>query len=232
MTPSRSACYKPGVARAPFDLYVFDLDGTLVDSRGDIAAAVNLARGDLGLGPLAPEEISGYIGEGVRRLMERAIDSDLHGQLESAIARFRFHYRDHLLDTTRPYPGVPALLETLAARGARMAVVSNKPRDFSEAILRGLSLLSHFDLVLGGDSLPERKPRPEPLLHVLAALGALPARALMVGDSRIDVLAARAAGLSVCAVTWGLEERATLEVLGPDYLVDRPEAVLAAGAAR
>lgn len=215
----------------PFDLYIFDLDGTLVDSRSDLARCVNRARADLGLAALPEEEIYGYIGEGVARLMERALPPERRSRLDEATARFREHYARHLLDTTRVYDGVPDLLEALASRGAWLAVATNKPEVFSRAILEGLGIAHRFSLVVGGDTLPERKPSALPVRHILAAARAPVDRTLLVGDSAVDVETARNAGVAVCAVSWGLGGKEALASLRPDFLADRPSDVLAAGAA-
>jgi phosphoglycolate phosphatase len=230
LTARPRACYKPAVERPRFDQYIFDLDGTLIDSAADIGRSVNACLGELGLTPLPIERIRTYIGEGVHRLMERALEGRWPDHLEEAISRFRAHYAAHLLDETRAYDGVPAVLEALHARGAHLAVCSNKPEAFSRAILRGLGLDRFLDLVLGGDSLPERKPSPSCVRHILGQSGARPERTLLVGDSRIDVETARNAGVAVCVVTYGLERPEVLAALHPDFLADRPEQILEATA--
>jgi phosphoglycolate phosphatase len=182
---------------------VFDLDGTLIDSRRDLAEAVNRTRAELGLAPLALAEIVGMVGEGARRLVEKALGADIPPErFEEVFRRYLEHYRTVLLDTTQAYDGMPEALARLAARYP-LAVLTNKPEDLSRAVLTGLGLLEHFAEVLGGDSLPSRKPDPAGLLHLAGRLGAAPAGVLLVGDSEIDAATARAAGTRFALVIWG-----------------------------
>jgi phosphoglycolate phosphatase len=216
---------------APFDLYIFDLDGTLVDSRADLTNAVNFCRADLGLPPLPPEVVEKYVGEGAVQLLERALGPEHHDRVATALGLFRGYYGEHLLDSTRPYPGVARLLEELRERGARAAVASNKPEAFSRAILEGLGLAPSFSLILGGDTLPVRKPDPAPVHQILRELAVEASQALLVGDSHVDIETARQSGIPVCAVTYGFESRETLLALGPDFLADEPAQVLEAARA-
>ncbi len=228
----------PGaVPRARFDYLLFDLDGTLVDSAPDIAAAANAARAALDLPPLPEEAIRAFIGDGVDALVERAIGtSGGAGALARAKEAYRAHYERGLLDRTRPYPGVERALAALRDAGRRMAVVTNKPGRWSLAILRGLGLDRYFGAVVGGDGGAGRKPSAGPFEAALRALaeaageeagrGAAPLpreRALVIGDGRNDVLGARAAGIAVCAVTYGIGDVAELRALGPDYLIESIE---------
>lgn len=215
----------------PFELYIFDLDGTLVDSCEDIARAVNLCRRDLGHPPLSLEVVRRYVGEGVARLMERALPPGMESRLEEAVQIFRERYAANLLESTRPYPGVPSLLEALRERGARLGLATNKPEAFSRTILDGLGLTPHFHAILGGDSLPERKPHPMCVDVLRRRAGAPPReRTLFVGDSRVDVLTARNAGVPVCAVTYGLEDPEVLAAHAPDFTAASPAAILEVGA--
>ncbi|HVF61737.1 MAG TPA: HAD-IA family hydrolase [Thermoanaerobaculia bacterium] len=189
---------------------VFDLDGTLIDSRRDLATAVNRMREELGLAPLALAEIVGMVGEGARRLVEKALRGEVPlERFEEVFTRYLEHYRAVLLDTTRPYDGIPETLARLAARYP-LAVLTNKPEDLSRAVLDGLGLLAHFAEVLGGDSLPSRKPDPAGLLRLAGRFGAAPAAILLVGDSAIDAATARAAGARFALVTWGFPRPADL----------------------
>jgi phosphoglycolate phosphatase len=208
--------------RRRFRCLLFDLDGTLVDSRADLVASVNLTLAEAGRAPLAGELVAGFVGEGVSKLIERSLAASL-GRAPSAaevgagVETFRRHYRLHLLDHTRPYPGVPETLSRLAA--LPMAVVTNKPADFSLEILERLGLGRHFRAVLGGDSLPQRKPHPAPLLEAARLCGgARPAECLMIGDSRVDVAAGKAAGMWTCGFTGGFRGRRELEEAGADLL--------------
>jgi phosphoglycolate phosphatase len=244
LTLARTPCYKPAVSRDPmpspstdprsppasarFSLYIFDLDGTLVDSRADLAASINVARVSLGLGPLPEETIEGYVGEGLARLIDRAMGPEAAHLHDEAARLFRAHYAEHLLDHTRAYDGVVGLLASLHEGGAPLTVATNKPEVFARAILRGLGLERFLLDVVGGDTLAARKPDPLPLLHLCERFGVAPSRALMVGDSRIDALAAHGAQMPLCAVSWGIGRREDLETHAPAYWAHHPRDVLRA----
>lgn len=208
--------------RLQVDLLIFDLDGTLVDSRLDLTASVNHALQRLGLPPLPVETVARLVGDGVRPLLTRALAAARgapdEAEVERGVQVFREHYAAHLLDATRPYPGVPEALAAL--RHKAMAVATNKPRVYALAILEGLGLGQHFRLVLGGDSTPHAKPHPAQAEAILGTLGMPAAVALVVGDSPQDVAMARAAGCGACAVTYGLRSREELVAAGPDLLLD------------
>jgi phosphoglycolate phosphatase len=198
-------------------LAVFDLDGTLVDSLDDLHASVSHALRAVGLPPRAREEVRGFVGEGARVLVAKAVAP--HAELvEPALAAWRAHNRGHCLDRTRPYPGIEALL---AGAGRPLAVLTNKPGELSRKILAGLGLLPRFAAVVGGDEAP-RKPDPAGLLGIVAKVGAKPAETVLVGDSRHDVATALAAGVAVVAVTWGLSSRADLASAGATVFADGP----------
>ncbi len=194
---------------------ILDLDGTLVDSLDDLALAVNAALGEVGLPPRPIEEVRTFVGEGARRLVERAVGASVH-LVEPALAAWWRHYEAHCLDRTRPYPGIPAVL---AGAGRVLAVHTNKPGRLARKILGGVGLLDRFAAVLGGDEAP-RKPDPTGTLELLARLGGAPADAVFVGDSRIDVATARAAGVRLVAVTWGFAARADLAAAGATELAE------------
>jgi phosphoglycolate phosphatase len=188
---------------------ILDLDGTLVDTLDDLAASVNHALGAVGLPPRPLAEIRTFVGEGARRLVERAVGP--HGHLaEPALAAWWSHYEAHCLDRTRPYPGIASLL---AGAGRALAVHTNKPGALARTILGGLGLLERLAMVVGGDEAP-RKPDPTGTLEILARLGCAPGDAVMVGDSRVDLATARAAGIPFVAVTWGFQPRAELATAG------------------
>ena len=207
-----------------FRCLLFDLDGTLVDSREDLVTSVNLTLAEMGRGPLAGDVVAGFVGEGVSKLIERALTASMGRapageEVESGVEVFRRHYRLHLLDQTRPYSQVAETLSHFQA--LPMAVVTNKPSDFTLEILEGLGLRRYFRAVLGGDSVPQRKPRPEPLLEAARLCGVTPADCLMVGDSRIDILAGRAAVMMTCGFTGGFRGREELAEAGADFLINR-----------
>ena len=181
------------------DLLIFDLDGTLVDSKQDLANAVNAARGHMGLEPIDGPLISTYVGDGAPTLIRRAMpEGTSEADLARALEFFLQYYGEHKLDCTRPYPGVPEALERLARGGVRMAVLTNKPVRVSGSILEGLGLRPYFARVYGGNSFEQKKPHPVGVETLLAELGVAPERAMIVGDSAVDVRTARNAGVAVC----------------------------------
>jgi phosphoglycolate phosphatase len=200
-------------------LVVFDLDGTLVDSAGDLAASVNamLERLAPGTHPLPELVVRGFIGEGARLLVSRSLDRALlpHAP-DDALAVFLDCYRARLLDTTRPYPGVVEALDALA--GHTLAVLTNKPGDLSRALLAGLGLGGRFARVYGSGDLP-RKPDPAGLARLMAETGAGAASTVMVGDSAIDVLTGRAAGVFTVGVRYGFAPH-SFRAHPPDVLLD------------
>ena len=200
-------------------LLVFDLDGTLVDSKVDLAVAVNVALESYGIPPLPYPTIYGYVGDGASMLIRRAIPPDRADRFPEVLDRFLSYYRRHLLGTTRPYPGVVDSLRKWAGT-YRMAVLTNKALSMTEEILAGLSLSRYFSEVRGGDSFENKKPHPEGLSRMVREAGAEPGEAVMVGDSRNDVLAGRAAGTVTCGVTYGLGAAGFAES-PPDFTVDR-----------
>lgn len=187
----------------------YDLDGTLVDSVGDLAHAGNLMRDELGLPPLPEAEIKTYIGKGIANLVRRAlqkgreqepIDADYFRQ---ALDIFEQHYERVLCATTRPYPNAVAGLEAALDKGFRLAVITNKSAHFTLRLLHELSLAKYFELTLSGDSLPQKKPHPEPLFHAAKYFGIHPSKLLMVGDSENDAQAAHNAGCPIFILSYG-----------------------------
>ena len=200
-------------------LLVFDLDGTLVDSKEDLANAVNVALESFDLPPLPHPMIYSYVGDGATVLIRRALPPEKVDQLPEVLDRFLAYYRRHLLDTTRAYPGVAGALRKWAGI-YRMAVLTNKGMAMTQEILSGLSLDGYFFEVRGGDSFDTKKPDPEGLLHILREAGVEAREAIMIGDSRNDVLAGWAAGTVTCGVTYGLGT-SRFAAHPPDFTVDR-----------
>jgi phosphoglycolate phosphatase len=200
----------------PVDAILFDLDGTLIDSKSDICRSVQFVQKDLGEKPSTEEEISAFVGDGVRKLIQRALPARQGEDLTEAVARFLKHYREHCLDQTRLCPGVR---ETLAHfHPKKMAVVTNKTEELSQRILEGLGVSSYFSLVLGGDSLTERKPHPGPIQHALQFLDVKNSRrVLIVGDSANDIAAGRAAGIWTCGINSSLTDPQKLANSRPDF---------------
>jgi len=181
----------------------FDLDGTLIDSRHDLAAAVNLARADVGLEALSVEGVLGMIGEGARNLVRRALGgSPDEALLDRAFERFRHHYAVECTRRTRPFPGIEDLLAELVGR-LPLALLTNKPESFSRTIVEHLGWSRYFDPLIGGDTLTVRKPDPQGLLAICARHSLAPEELLMVGDSRIDARTAHDAGSAFVFAAWG-----------------------------
>jgi phosphoglycolate phosphatase len=202
----------------PIQCVIFDLDGTLVDSLLDITVSLNHALQEVGLKPLSAAQTRSLVGEGISRLIEKALMAQGRPELKDKVAElFLQHYSVHLLDATRPYPGVAQTLQAL--RGFRKAVISNKRESLTERVLQGLGLRGHFDLVVGADTLPQKKPSPEPVLYVLKQLSLGPQEAILVGDSPYDIQAAHGAGLKCVAVSYGYRPREALAEA--DYLIER-----------
>jgi len=198
---------------------IFDLDGTLVDSRLDLANAVNEMLGRFELPELAADTILRFVGRGIRRLVRGSLDEagGVSIDSEQGLRSFSEIYGERLVENTCPYPGVKETLKRL--ENLRMAVVSNKSQKFTERILEAFGVRNSFRIVLGGDSLPEMKPSPAPILHALRGLGEAPAYALIIGDSTYDIEAAKAAGAASCAALYGFQDVNTLLDAKPDYAI-------------
>ncbi len=201
----------------PFRLLAYDFDGTLVDTKEDIALSVNLALDEMGLPARSREEIFSFVGHGVLNLMKQAVGEHNGHDPEHAVDVFRKHYRVHVLDTTRFYPNCIEILEHFAPR--LQAIVSNKPVEFVENILQGLKHRHHFASVYGGDSVAHKKPDPEMVLHLLNKHGVRPEEALVIGDSPQDIEAGRRAGTATCGVSWGLRPLEEVTSANPDFLI-------------
>ncbi len=203
---------------------LFDLDGTLVDSAPDLARAVDGVLAELGYPAAGEALVRDWVGEGARRLLARAITRTERCEpptetLDHGLARFFELYGTSLYRDSRPYPGVVATLRKLAADGYRLAVVTNKPRRFAEPIVEAMGLSEAVPVVVGGDCTAVRKPDPEPLRTALERLGVTPDEALMVGDSAIDVAAARNLGIPVVCVPYGYSRGVDAADLGADAVL-------------
>ena len=205
-------------ARVRFTHVAFDLDGTLIDSRHDLASSVNHALRTMGLPEQAPETLYGYVGEGARVLVERALGPERCARFDEGVGLFMEWYGAHLLDATVPYPGIADLLDALARRDVALTVLTNKPIGLTRTILDGLGLTARFVGVIGGDSLPVRKPNPAGLDELRRLTGTPREETLLVGDSTIDVDTARAGRVAFCGVSWGLSPDA-LVAAAPERLV-------------
>ncbi len=204
-------------------LIIFDLDGTLVDSSGDIADAINHAVGPYNVPQVTVRETISLVGEGISRLMEKIIEKKgLNADRDSLSRRFLEYYSAHLVDKTTVYPGVKETMEKL--NGYKKAVISNKRQALSANILDALGLSAYLDIIVGSDTTPERKPSPAPVRYVLANLDIKPESAVIVGDSNYDIEAGRAAGIRTVAVTYGYRP---LDILrGADFIINRMDELL------
>jgi phosphoglycolate phosphatase len=197
---------------------IFDLDGTLIDSKLDLALSVNATLAELGREPLPHEQIFSYVGQGAPALIARALGSD--ASEEDRLLGLEFfikYYSAHKLDNTLLYPGVRETLDVL--KGMPMAVYTNKPVRVSRSIIQELGIAGHFRMVCGGNSFERKKPDPMGVESILRDFGAIPRQAMIVGDSEVDVQTARNSGTWVCGVTYGFGSHRFAEY-PPDLLVD------------
>jgi phosphoglycolate phosphatase len=201
---------------------IFDLDGTLIDSKLDLALSVNAMLSEMKRAALTHETIFGYVGNGAPTLVRRALgEGTSDEEAEIGLKYFLGYYREHMLDNTVTYPGVRDGLEALARDrcGPTMAVLTNKPVVFSKAIVEGLGLASYFKFVHGGNSFERKKPDPMGIEILLRDFGASASEAMMVGDSDVDVRTARNAGIWACGVSYGLGMEG-MRAHPPDVMVD------------
>ena len=211
-----------------YSTYIFDLDGTLLDTLGDLASSVNYALRMHNMPEHSLEDIRRFVGNGVRKLMERAVPQGAQNPcFDEAFATFRQYYMQHSLDTTRPYAGIPETLETLKARGCHLAVVSNKMMAATQA------LCSHFfpdtiEVAIGEHEAEgiRKKPAPDTVIAALKALGAGKEQAVYVGDSDVDIETARNSGMPCISVLWGFRDRDFLKQNGAETFISAPSELL------
>jgi phosphoglycolate phosphatase len=204
-------------------LFIFDLDGTLVDSRADLVTSLNLALARLGHSCLSSGLIGGFVGEGVDKLVERALRATTGREPDKAaikktVQAYVNEYEGHLLDKTRLRGQAVEALTALS--GAKLAVVTNKLEDFSRRILDGLGIGNMFSIILGGDSVERRKPEPDALLKAMEFCGAKPEETVMIGDSLTDIEAGKAANTVTCAILGGFRPDEELLTSGCDYIIN------------
>jgi len=199
-------------------LLIFDLDGTLVDSKKDLTASVNHIRHQFDLPVLTEEEIARFIGSGALMLIRRVLGAKAtESNVQMGLQMFLSYYRAHMLDSTTLYAGVRETLEALS--GCRLAVLTNKPVHFSCSMLDGLGIYKHFAAVYGGNSFDHKKPDPVGVFQILSDTKGNRERTWMIGDSSVDVLTGRNAGVKTCGVTYGYATE-TFKEVPPDYLID------------
>jgi phosphoglycolate phosphatase len=202
------------------NLLIFDLDGTLIDSKLDLVHSVNAARALMDLSPISEDVVASYVGNGAPVLIRRALGpSASEADVQHALQYFLSYYREHMLDHTRLYPGVKEALDRLLESGIKMAVLTNKPVRFSRTLVEGLGLSGHFFQVYGGNSFDQKKPAPVGVRKLLEESGVARDRTMMVGDSGVDIRTARNAEVKACGVTYGFQPEGFLED-PPDILVD------------
>jgi phosphoglycolate phosphatase len=207
------------------DMVLIDVDGTLVDSVPDLAFCVDAMMQRLGRPPRGEAAVRNWVGNGVERLVQRALTGDLDGAASAedyarAYPVFLELYAENTSQRSVLYPGVREGLDLLVRRGHRLGCVTNKAAQFTEPLLADMGIRAAFELVVSGDTLPEKKPSPLPLLHAAEWFGVEPARALMIGDSISDVKAARAAGFAIICMSYGYNHGRDIRDFAPDAVID------------
>jgi len=211
------------MAKIPVDLMIFDLDGTLIESKWDIAQSVNFTLVELGLPERPIEEIFGFVGDGVKRLLRLAVGEGNQTRFEEALKVFRGHYLEHCLDRTSFYPGIEPMLQHFIHKDK--AIATNKSIEYTRVILNGLGP-QHFRYMVGGDNGFGLKPEPGMLLHIMEKAGAPKERTVLVGDSTNDINGGHNAGIRVCAVGYGMGNRVKMEACQPDWFIEKPEQLM------
>lgn len=201
------------------ELLIFDLDGTLIDSKRDLADSVNAMREHFGEARLSDQIVNSYVGNGVPALVRRALPGRGDAEIERGLSFFLDYYRDHMLDATTLYPGVREALDQLLEAGAKLAVLTNKPVRFSEKLIDGLGLAGHFFRIYGGNSFAEKKPNPVGIERLMEESGIAREQTVMIGDSAVDVMTARNAQVRACGVSWGFQPE-TFAAAPPDFMID------------
>ena len=202
---------------------LIDLDGTLLDTAPELAEAANRMLRDMGRAPVQQALLRSYIGNGIAWLVKRALTGDMHAEpnpalYDQALPIFELHYTELLLES-KPFDGVVRGLDALQAASFRLGCITNKVARYTEPLLNGIGLAHYFEIILSGDSLPEKKPHPMPLLHAAAFFGVPVERVLLIGDSLSDALAARAAGCPVFCVPYGYNHGEPVERLDIDAVI-------------
>lgn len=211
------------MAQTAVDLLIFDLDGTLIESKWDIAHSVNYTLVELGLPERPIEEIFGFVGDGVKRLLRLAVGEGNQARFEDAVSIFRGHYLEHCLDRTTFYPGIEPMLQHFAHK--TKAIATNKSIEYTRVILNGLGP-QHFGYMVGGDNGFGLKPDPGMLLHIMETIGVPKERTVLIGDSTNDINGGHNAGIRVCAVGYGMGNRGKMAACQPDWFIERPEELM------
>ena len=207
-------------------LLIFDLDGTLIDSKLDLANSVNATRAYMGLEPITNDLVYSYVGNGAPILLRRAMGPEMpQVEVDRALAYFLTYYGEHKLDNTCLYPGVREALDIFRDHGKKMAVLTNKPVNASRGIVDGLGIHDHFFRVYGGNSFDRKKPDPMGIERLIEEAETDPAQTVMIGDSAVDIRTARNANVAAVGVTWGFQPE-SLDEVPPDFLAHRMEQVV------
>ncbi|MGH1460617.1 MAG: phosphoglycolate phosphatase [Neptuniibacter sp.] len=207
-------------------LVLFDLDGTLVDSVPDLAQAVDRMLDALGKAPVGADNVRNWVGNGASILVQRALSGQMNAEIvcplefEQAYALFLQFYGEKTAEKSQLYSGVEECLQSFKRRKIKMGLVTNKPIKFTHSMLEGFNLSDFFEVILGGDSLPQKKPSPEPLIEAMRYCSTEPSETLMVGDSKSDIGAARAAGCPVVCVPYGYNHGEDIANYAPDLIVE------------
>ncbi len=208
----------------PIKAVVIDLDGTLLDTASDLADAAAAMAAELGVPPVDESRLKTYIGNGVSRLVKRVLTGEMEAEPPAdlfgrALPVFEKYYAQWVSRKSRPFPGVVEGLDAFKAMGLHLACITNKAARFTHPLLEDTGLIGYFELILSGDTLPEKKPSPMPLRHACQVFGIQPCELLLIGDSLNDTQAARAAGCPVFCVPYGYNRGRPVEALGPDRIV-------------
>ncbi len=208
-----------------YEAILFDLDGTLTDTLGDLKNSVNFALREFGFPERTLDEVRSFVGNGVRKLIYLSVPENTDEETaERCLSVFKEYYKNHSLVETKPYDGIIPMLETLKKQGIKTAVVTNKMHEAAEEIVR-IFFGNMIDVTLGQVDGVAQKPQPDGIYHVLEKLGVSKEKAVYVGDSEVDCITAKNAGIPCIGVTWGFRDKEVLIGNGADYLADTPEAL-------
>jgi phosphoglycolate phosphatase len=207
-----------------FHMVIFDLDGTLADTIADVAYGVNEALGRMDFPPIPLEQVKKAVGPGRDEFIRMIFPNVKNPDTKAFLSIFREIYWDHCLDQTSLFEGMDSVLARL--RGRRLGVASNKPKAFSEKILKGLGVRGHFNEVMGPEDVVHAKPHPEMIIKLLERVNGKPAKTLLVGDTDKDMLAGRGAGVGICGVSYGYGRVEDIERQNPDFMIECPADLL------
>ena len=209
-----------------FKLFLFDLDGTLIDSAGDIVEAVNFSLKELGRNPLPSNEIIKHVGYGARNLMKDVLKTSDSNLIEKATNLFRDYYLKHSCEYTKPYPYIIDLLKLLKEKNKKIGVITNKFEAVSREILDKLNLTKYIDILVGADTTKERKPSPIPVLYALEKLNMKPEDTIIIGDSEVDIQAGKNSGIKTALVLYGYGKTELAKQFNPDYIFNNVNEII------